>query len=96
MLCRIPTADLYQYDNRQQRGQHKPGHITFSVWRNDDGGQQWTERATEVAAHLEQRLGQTVTTPRGHTCHPRGFRMEYRRARPDQCRSHQDHLKATG
>ncbi|MNZ80152.1 hypothetical protein D3C78_987800 [compost metagenome] len=63
MLCGIPAADLNQYDYRQQRSQHKPGHIAFSVWRNDDGGQQRTERATEVAAHLEQGLRQTVATP---------------------------------
>ena len=44
------------------------------------------ERLAEIAADLEQRLGETVATARGHARHARGFGMEHRRAHADQRR----------
>ncbi len=31
VLRGIPTADLRQHDDRQQRGQHEPGDVAFAV-----------------------------------------------------------------
>lgn len=56
VLCGIPAADLRQHHNSQQGGQHEPGDVAFAIGGDNYRRQQWTKRAAEVAADLEQRL----------------------------------------
>ncbi|MNS90801.1 hypothetical protein D3C72_1248660 [compost metagenome] len=62
MLSRVPAADLDQHDDGQQRREDEPRNVTFSVGGNDHGGQQRAEGAAKIAADLEQRLRQPMTS----------------------------------
>ena len=96
MLCGIPAADLRQHDNSQQSGKHEPSDVAFAVRGDDHRRQQWAKRAAEVAAHLEQRLGQAVTAAGGHPRYAGRFRMENRGAGTYQRGGQQHHAEATG
>ncbi|VGP01898.1 hypothetical protein SB00610_00659 [Klebsiella quasipneumoniae subsp. similipneumoniae] len=95
VLCGVPAADLRQHDDSQQGGQYEPGDVAFTIRGDDHRRQQRTKRTAEVAADLEQRLGQAVTAAGGHPRYAGRFRMENRGAGTHQRGGQQHHTEAT-
>ena len=62
------------------REQDEPKEVAASVGDDRDGYDERADRASEVAAHLEDGLGQTTSATGGERGDARGFGMDYRGA----------------
>ncbi len=92
----VPEADVGQQQDRQQRRQREPCDAGLSVRHHDECRQQRPDGRPGTAAHLKQRLRESVAPAGSHACHPRRLRMEDGRPDTHQRRREQDDREGTG
>ena len=80
----VPAADTPQQHDRRDGHDGEPCQAALPARQDDEGRQQRTECRAGVAAHLEERLRQSMLPTRCQTRNPRRLGMEDRRADPDQ------------
>jgi hypothetical protein len=94
LCCRdlrfVPIPDPPQDNDRHECDRAKPGDARLAERHHDQGREQRTHRGSETAADLKHRLREAVAPAGGEPRDPRRFRMEHRRAQPDQSRRDQD------
>ena len=76
----IPCAEPHHDQGGEQGGQGKPRDGVLAVRQDDDGRQQGSEGRSAVAAHLEDRLRQTLLAARRHLRYARCRGVEHRRS----------------
>ncbi len=79
----VPMAHAPEHQDRDHRGQRAPGDRAVAVGQHHRGGQERPQRRSEVAADLEQRLGQSRPGAGRHPGHARTLRVEHRRPHAD-------------
>ena len=80
----VPHADARKHHHRQQSAEGEPGDRALPPRQDDERGHQGADGAADVAADLEQRLGEAVAPARSHARDARSFWMEHSRADADQ------------
>lgn len=91
-----PVPDPAQHQHAGQGGEGEPGGAALAVGHDDEGRQQRAEGRAQVAADLEQGLGQARPSPCRHARHPGGFRVEDGRADTHQGGRQQHQAEAVG
>ena len=93
MLSAVPVSNAEQHGHRQQCGRREPGNARLALRDHDKGGEDRPQRGADVAADLEQGLGQTVPSARGQARDSRSFGVKDSGADADQRRrQHQDRV----
>jgi hypothetical protein len=77
-MIAVPVANAREHKDSEQCGRREPKHALLSMGHDNEGCQQGAQRAAEIAAHLEYRLGKSVAPARGQPGNARGFRMKDR------------------
>jgi hypothetical protein len=89
-----PAPDQAEHHDADQGEQREPGGAALSLRHYDERGEQRADGRAEVAADLEQGLGQTGLAAGRHAGDPGGFRVEDGRAHADQHGRQQHGAKA--
>ena len=90
----IPASQAQSEAHANKRHQREPGEAALSPRQNDERRQQRAERVADIAADLEKRLCESVSTARGQPGKTRRFRMEDRAAKPEQRPTGEQHGEA--
>ena len=89
-----PAPDQAEHHDTHQGEQREPGGAALSLRHYDERGEQRAYGRAEVAADLEQGLGQTWLVASRHAGDPGGFRVEDGRTHADQHGRQQHGAKA--
>ncbi len=87
----IPDADAPEHADGDHGDDREPGDARLAVGHYDRRREQGADGRADIAADLEDRLGEAVTAARRQTSDAGRFRMEDRRADPDQPGRDQKH-----
>ncbi len=89
-----PAADEAEHDDPDECEQREPGRTALSLRHYDERREQGADGRSQIAADLEQRLGQTGLVAGRHAGDPGGFRVEDGGAHADQHGRQQHGAKA--
>jgi hypothetical protein len=89
MVALVPGAHLAEDDDRDDRRDCEPSDAALSVRNDDQGREQWSERAARIAADLKDRLREAMLPPRRQSRDARGFGVKHRGSRADESGRHQ-------
>jgi hypothetical protein len=87
----VPDAHVPEDDDREERRQRIGGDAFLAPGEDDQRRGERSERRSEIAAKLKERLRQPVPAARRHPRHPRRFGVKHRRAEADKGGRNQDH-----